>query len=93
MLPYAITVKHIYATDTEGARFKASCQGLGTVTVPHDYRAGFEGNCDLAVLALLKKFGICSAKQVYLTRGCIADGTRVYSLHTFSNCLEVPKSY
>jgi hypothetical protein len=92
MLPYSIVVKYLPVTDYKGSRIKATCDGKSLV-LPFEHSLSFDGNYDRACLALIKKLGHFkgSLSQHYLTRGTIREGERVYSLHSFSNRLEVPK--
>lgn len=91
-MPYSLRVVFLKGTYTKPSRVKATYDGK-SLTLDYNCALSFDGNCDRACLALIKKLGHFkgSLSQHYLTRGTIRDGERVYSFHSFSNRLEVPK--
>lgn len=52
----AIITKYLGATDTRGARIKATAYD-GSVTIPYDYALSEEANYRQAAMALVAKYG------------------------------------
>ena len=67
----AIKTKYYGATNTRGARIKATCDA-GNVTINWNYELGTEANHDYARIALQKKIQLDNEKR-YLNYTCAND--------------------
>ena len=88
----AIETKFIGPSNVRGSRYKASAEGVKSITLNSQMDLNSEQNHDRAALALANKYGWLSGKHRVLARGGKPDGRgNVYVFVDKYTILRAPK--